>query len=69
LKRVEDLLKDFSEKSVDVAGYTDNVAIKGAPAKKCSPDKELPDARAESAAHVLRDIVACPISRLPAMGK
>lgn len=58
MKRVKGLLKDFSEKSVDVAGYRDNVAMKGVPAKKCSPNKELPDARAESAANGLRDIVA-----------
>jgi chemotaxis protein MotB len=34
LKRVGGVLEDFSEKQVHVAGYTDNVAIKGALQKK-----------------------------------
>jgi len=55
LKRVGNVLKDFPEKSVHVAGYTDNVAIKGALAKKFPSNKELSDARAESAAQALRD--------------
>ncbi len=55
LKRVGGVLKDFPEKSVHVAGYTDNVAIKGALAKKFPSNKELSDARADSAAHALRD--------------
>ena len=55
LKRVGTVLKDFPEKSVHVAGYTDNVAIKGALAKKFPSNKELSDARAESAAGALRD--------------
>jgi chemotaxis protein MotB len=55
LKRVGTVLKDFPEKSVHVAGYTDNVAIKGALAKKFPSNKELSDARAESAAQALRD--------------
>jgi len=55
LERVGGVLKDFPEKSVHVAGYTDNVAIKGALAKKFPSNKELSDARAESAAHALRD--------------
>lgn len=55
LRRVGNVLKDFPEKSVHVAGYTDNVAIKGALAKKFPSNKELSDARADSAAQALRD--------------
>ena len=56
LKRVGNVLKDFPEKQVDVAGYTDNVAIKkGALQKKFASNKELSDARANSAAQALRD--------------
>ena len=55
LKRVGDVLKDFPEKQVHVAGYTDNVAIKGALQKKFPSNKELSDARANSAAQALRD--------------
>jgi chemotaxis protein MotB len=49
LKRVGGVLKDFPEKQVHVAGYTDNVAIKGSLQKKFPSNKELSDARAESA--------------------
>ena len=55
LKRVGGVLKDFSEKQVHVAGYTDNVAIKGALQKKFPSNKELSDARATSAAQALKD--------------
>ena len=55
LKRVGGVLTDFPEKSVHVAGYTDNVAIKGPLQKKFPSNKELSDARAESAAQALRD--------------
>ena len=55
LRRVGSVLKDFSEKKVHVAGYTDNVAIKGALQKKFPSNKELSDARANSAAQALRD--------------
>lgn len=55
LRRVGNVLKDFPEKSVHVAGYTDNVAIKGALAKRFPSNKELSDARADSAAQALRD--------------
>ena len=54
LKRVGGVLADFPEKSVHVAGYTDNVAIKGSLLKKFPSNKELSDARAESAAQALR---------------
>ena len=55
LKRVGGVLTDFPEKSVHVAGYTDNVAIKGSLQKKFPSNKELSDARASSAAQALRD--------------
>ena len=55
LKRVGSVLKDFPEKQVHVAGYTDNVAIKGALLKKFPSNKELSNARANSAAQALRD--------------
>jgi len=55
LKRVGGVLKDFPEKQVHVAGYTDNVAIKGALQKKFPSNRELSDARADSAAQALRD--------------
>ena len=55
LKRVGTVLTDFPEKSVHVAGYTDNVAIKGPLQKKFPSNKELSDARAESAAQAMRD--------------
>ena len=55
LKRVGGVLKDFPEKQIHVAGYTDNVAIKGPLQKKFPSNKELSDARANSAAQALRD--------------
>ncbi|THJ10164.1 MAG: hypothetical protein CAF43_010500 [Nitrospira sp. CG24C] len=54
LQRVGNVLKDFPEKQVHVAGYTDNVAIKGALLKKFPSNKELSDARANSAAEALK---------------
>ncbi|HEX5647473.1 MAG TPA: hypothetical protein VFX56_10915, partial [Nitrospira sp.] len=41
LKRVGTVLKDFPEKSVHVAGYTDNVAIKSALKKKYPTNQAL----------------------------
>ena len=55
LRRVGGVLKDFPEKAVHVAGYTDNVAIKGALKNKFPSNQELSDARAASAAQALRD--------------
>ena len=55
LKRVGGVLKDFPDKQVHVAGYTDNVAIAGALQKKFPSNKELSDARAHSAAQALRN--------------
>ncbi|HWV47224.1 MAG TPA: OmpA family protein, partial [Nitrospira sp.] len=55
LQRVGGVLKDFPEKQVHIAGYTDNVSIKGALQKKYASNKELSDARANGAAQALRD--------------
>jgi chemotaxis protein MotB len=55
LQRVGGVLKDFPEKQVHVAGYTDNVPIKGALQKKYPSNKELSEARANGAAQALRD--------------
>ena len=55
LERVGGVLKEFPEKDVQVAGYTDNVPIKGALKKKYPSNQELSDARAASAAQALRD--------------
>jgi chemotaxis protein MotB len=55
LKRVGTVLKDFPDKQVHVAGYTDNVAITAGLQKKFPSNKELSDARANSAAQALRD--------------
>ncbi len=53
LKRVGGILKDFPQQAVHVAGYTDNVPIRGALAKKFPTNKELSDARAANAASLL----------------
>ena len=55
LKRLGTVLTDFPEKSVHVAGYTDNVAIAGLLQKTFPSNKELSNARAASAAQALRD--------------
>ena len=55
LKRVGGVLKDFPDKQVHVAGYTDNMATAGALQKKYPSNKELSTARAYSAARSLRN--------------
>ena len=55
LKRVGRVLKDFPDKQVHVAGYTDNMATAGALQKKYPSNKELSTARAYSAARSLRN--------------
>ncbi len=55
LRRVGAVLKDFPEKQVHVAGYTDNVPIRGALKKKFPTNQELSEARANSAAKALQD--------------
>ena len=47
--------RDVWDEQVHVAGYTDNVAITGGLQKKFPSNKELSDARANSAAQALRD--------------
>ena len=49
------VLTDFPDKQIHVAGYTDNVAIAGELQKKFPSNKELSDARANSAAQALRN--------------
>lgn len=53
IKRVGEILKDFPQQSVHVAGFTDNVPIRGALSKKFPSNKELSDARAQNAATLL----------------
>ena len=55
LRRVGNVLKDFPDQQVHVAGYTDNLAIKGGLHRKFLSNKELSDARANSAAQALRE--------------
>jgi chemotaxis protein MotB len=55
LKPVGSVLKDFPEKQIHVAGYTDNVAIAGALQKKFPSNKELSDALANRTAQALRN--------------
>ena len=55
LQRVGVVLKDFPEKEVHVARYTDNVPIRGALKNTYPSNQELSDARAESAAQALRE--------------
>lgn len=55
LKRVGSVLKDFPDKQVHVAGYTDSAPIRGALQKKFASNKELSDARAHHAAEALQE--------------
>jgi chemotaxis protein MotB len=55
LHRVGSVLRDFPDKQVHVAGYTDNVAIRSALKQKYPTNQELSDARADRAAQALRD--------------
>lgn len=53
LTRVGRVLKEFPDKTVHVAGHTDNVPIRSALRKKYPTNKELSDARAQHAAEIL----------------
>lgn len=53
LKQVGSILKDFPEYKVHVEGHTDNRPILGALKKKFPSNKELSEARAESAVEAL----------------
>ena len=55
LHRIGSVLKDFPEKQVHVAGYTDNIPIRNGLKRKYPSNQELSDARADSAAQALRD--------------
>ena len=55
LHRVGGILKDFPDKQVHVAGYTDNVVIRSALKQKYASNQELSNARADSAVRALRD--------------
>jgi chemotaxis protein MotB len=53
LTRVGGVLKEFPDKTIHVAGHTDNVPIRSALKKKYPTNKELSDARAQHAAEIL----------------
>lgn len=53
LKRVGNVLKEYPQYPVQVAGHTDNVVIQGTLARKFPSNIELSKARATSAAHAL----------------
>jgi chemotaxis protein MotB len=53
LTRVGGVLKEFQDKTVHVAGHTDNVPIRSALRKTYPTNKELSEARAQHAAEVL----------------
>lgn len=55
LQQVGGVSRDFPEKEVQVAGYTDNVPIRGALKNKYPSNQELSDAQAESAAQALSE--------------
>lgn len=54
LKRIGTVLKDFPEKSVQVDGHTDNVAIRGALLKKFPNNQALSKSRAVNVLGILR---------------
>ena len=55
LNRIGSVLKDYPDRSIHVAGHTDNVPIKGRLAKRFPTNAELSQARAESARQALTD--------------
>ncbi len=55
LHRIGSVLKNYPDRSIHVAGHTDNVPIKGRLAKKFPTNAELSQARAESARQALID--------------
>lgn len=55
VRRVGSILKDFPDKNVHVACYTNNVTIRRALKKKYHTDKELSDARAKNTVQALRE--------------
>ncbi|MDP9132496.1 MAG: OmpA family protein [Nitrospirota bacterium] len=55
LHRIGGVLKQYPDRSIHVAGHTDNVPIRGRLAKKFQTNVELSQARAESALRALTD--------------
>ncbi|WHZ17229.1 MAG: OmpA domain protein [Nitrospira sp.] len=55
LHRIGGVLKQYPDRTIHVAGHTDNVPIRGALAKKFPTNLELSQARAESARQALTD--------------
>lgn len=55
LNRIGGVLKQYPDRSIHVAGHTDNVPIKGRLAKKYPTNAELSQARAESARQALTE--------------
>lgn len=55
LNRIGSVLKNYPDRSIHVAGHTDNVAIKGRLAKTFPTNAELSQARAESARQALTE--------------
>ncbi len=55
LNRIGSVLKNYPDRSIHVAGHTDNVVIKGRLAKKFPTNVELSQARAESARQALTE--------------
>ncbi len=61
------VLKEFPDKTVHVAGHTDNVPIRSALKKTYPTNQELSDARAQHAAGILEQ-TGVNKSKLSAMG-
>ena len=55
LSRIGSVLKNYPDRSIHVAGHTDNVPIKGRLAKRFPTNAELSQARADSARQALTD--------------
>ncbi|MCC6968489.1 MAG: OmpA family protein [Nitrospira sp.] len=55
LNRIGSVLKNYPDRSIHVAGHTDNVPIKGRLAKRFPTNAELSQARAESARQALTE--------------
>jgi chemotaxis protein MotB len=55
LNRIGSVLKNYPDRSIHVAGHTDNVPIKGRLAKTFPTNAELSQARAESARQALTE--------------
>lgn len=67
LHRIGGVLKQYPDRSIHVAGHTDNVPIKGRLAKRFPTNVELSQARAESARQALTD-GGMPVDKIEAKG-